>query len=163
MLTFETFHSHISRILFNGLHWSLLPVGLQVFTIPGNPLPVILFVYRKKFLIYSCICAKLLLYLFILNPLCLLYKLAKCVLLFILHIPFMLLLFLSSILVPLSNFQYRITELDWFDIMTVCNNIQISNCSHYTNFSSFFLLSYTQTDDCWFIADTSACTRALYN
>jgi len=49
------------------------------------------------------------------------------------------------------------------DIMTVCNNIHISNCSHYINFSSFFLLSYTQTDDSWFIPKTSACNCGLYS
>jgi hypothetical protein len=108
-------------------------------------------------------CVKLGLYLVILQSLCLLYKLPKCDLLFILHVSFLLLLFFSSILLPLSNFQYRMTGLDWFDIMRVCNNIQISKCSHYTNFSSFFLLSYTQSDDCWFIVETSARSCGLYS
>ena len=65
---------------------------------------------------FRCIpvfCAKLGLYLVILQSLCLLYKLPKCDLLFILHVSFLLLLFFSSILLPLSNFQYRMTGLDW--------------------------------------------------
>ena len=70
---------------------------------------------------------------------------------------------LLGILLPFSNFQYRITGLDWFDIMRVCNNIQVSNCSHYTNISSLFLLSYTQPDVCWFIVETSAYSCGLYS
>jgi len=51
----------------------------------------------------------------------------------------------------------------WYDIINVCNNIQISTYSYSINFSSFFLLSYTQPEDGWFKAETWACSWVLYS
>jgi len=157
--------SHTSRILFNGLPRFLPPFGLQFFGTLGNRLPVIFFVCCNQFLLYSCILDKpeVIFNSFAISVL--LYNLPKCVLLFFLHVSFLLLLFFLRILLQLSNFQYRIKRLDWFYIMTVCNIIRSSTCSHYINFSSVFLLSYTQPDACWFIAEirVSTCSCVLYN
>jgi hypothetical protein len=49
----DPFQSHVSRNLFKGLPWFLLPVGLQCFITLGNLLRGVLFIHCIQFSLYS--------------------------------------------------------------------------------------------------------------
>jgi hypothetical protein len=63
------------------------------------------------------------------------YNLPNCVLLFVLHISFVLLLLFLCVLLQRSNFHCCIIGLVWLDIMRVSNNIQNLTCSCCINLS----------------------------
>jgi hypothetical protein len=96
---------------------------------------------------------------FFLQTLCLFYYLPNCVLLFVLHISFLLLLFFLRVLLQRSNFHCCITGLVRLDIMRVSNNIQIN----LQLLAKSFCFFKTQHDEGWFRAETCACSWGLYS
>jgi hypothetical protein len=97
----DPFRSHISRSLFNGLPWWLLPVGLQCFGIHCNLSRGILFIRCNQFLLYSCILS-ITGVIFHFFAVCLFYNLSKCIPLFLSYNTSLLLLFFLCLL-PFFN------------------------------------------------------------
>ena len=89
----DPFRSYVSRSLFIGLPWFLLPTGKYCFITLGNLLRGILFTYFIQFLLFPVICPKSLLFLIPLQFVYLFCNLSKCILLFFSCISSLLLLF----------------------------------------------------------------------
>jgi len=90
----DPFRSHVSRSLFKGRPWFLLPVGAQYFITLGNLLRDILFTCCIQLLLYSSNLSKT--GVFFLNPLQFVHlfcNMSKCILLFFSCISPLLLLF----------------------------------------------------------------------